>query len=139
MGLCLHCPLYLSDMMRNEAHGYLQKTTKIHHQLRGFPNAKRSSNVTNPTVTFDRVFWVNLTFSYGGVRKFTYSSSHSTTYSFTLSFARVEKRTGEYFCPSGLGRVFCATCFVTRTTIAMVELTPNKPATTQDAKAEIFY
>jgi hypothetical protein len=115
-----------------------QKTTKIHHHVSraaGFPHAKRSSSVTNPTVTSDHVFWVNLTFFLWKNQEI-HSPAQSLSHPFTHSLARVEKRTGEYVWPSELGRVCCAAGIVTRTSPAIVELTPNKSATT---KVELVY
>jgi hypothetical protein len=50
------------------------------------------------------------------------------------SIARVEKRTGEFVCPSRFGLVCCAACIVTRTSTAIVQMTPNKSDTMKVAK-----
>ena len=101
----------------------------------GFPHAKRS--VTNPTVRFDHVSWVNLTFFLWRSQEI-HSLAQSLNNPFTHSLAQAEKRTGECVCPSGLGRVSCAAGIVTGTSTAIVELTPNKSATTQVAKLNCF-
>jgi hypothetical protein len=101
----------------NEAHGYLQKTTKIHNhvsRVAGLPNAKRRS-----------ITWLG-------------RLEHSVNHPFTHSLARVETLAGEYVFPSGFGLVPRAACIVVRTVAAIAELVPNQPASKQVAKVELL-